>query len=115
MSIKDIGAWCAKTLVSASSQLPQSPIRLFGPRLYSALDVKKAIESVMGKEGEMVVIPPENLPAWWAKLVPEPYVDEFVELITAQLPGGLLAGTYAYGDDTVRCERELVDDLRDML
>lgn len=115
MSIKDIGAWCASTLLATSSQLPRSPLRLFGPRLYSPLDVKKAIESVTKKEGEMVVIAPEDLPAWWAKLVPEPYVDEFVELITAQLPGGLLAGTFAYGNDTVRCERELVDDLREMV
>lgn len=112
MSIKDVAAYCAKALLDHSRRPSPQYVRIFGPRLHSSLDVKKALEEVTGKEGTLITIPPEGLAEFFAKELPAPYVQDFVELITAQLPGGISEGEYEYRDDTVRGEVELLDGLR---
>lgn len=101
-----------KALLDPATRPSLEYVRIFGPRLYSSLDVKKALEEVTGKEGTLITIPPEGLAQYFAKELPSTYVEEFVEHMTAQLPGGVSAGDYEYKDDTVKGEIELVDGLR---
>lgn len=67
-----------------------------------------------GKPGEMTLILPEQLEDFWGKMLPEKYVQEYVEFTVAQLEGGELAPEYGIEENTIRMERELVDDLREM-
>lgn len=114
VSVKDVGKYCAKTLLDETVKPSPHYVKIFGPRLYSSLDIKDAIETVTGKKGELIIIPKEGLAEYWAKLVPAKHVQEFVDYSTCQLADGIAAPDYVYGDDTVRCEIELVDDLRGM-
>lgn len=114
VSVKDVGEYCAKILLNQIKP-GLGPVEVFGPRLYSPLDVKKAIETISGKKGELITVEKDALPEWWAKVVPESYVQEFVDFTTCQLAGGIAAGDYGYTDTTVRCETELIDGLRGML
>ncbi|KAK4184419.1 hypothetical protein QBC35DRAFT_57903 [Podospora australis] len=116
LSVKDIGAYCAKELLSLEA-LEKSPkaVDLFGPRLYSALDVKQALETITGKKAELRIIGKEGLREYWAERLPEVYVDDFVEFLSAQHPGGILTREHGYKEGvTVRCETELVDELREL-
>ncbi|KAL1855369.1 hypothetical protein Daus18300_011087 [Diaporthe australafricana] len=115
VSIKDIGECCAKTLLREPTGQGLLDVKLLGPRLYSSLDIKDAIESVTGKKGRLVTIPRGGLADYWAKLIPEAYVQEFVDFTTAQLSGGTIAQDHVYLEDTIRCKRDLVDDLREMV
>jgi hypothetical protein len=112
--VRDVGTWCARTLLDKSGQSIRSPVKLFGPRLCSALDVKLAIESIVGHPGKMIVVPRDKLPEYWSKIVPEAYVQDFVDFTTAQLPGGVGTLDYQYGEDTLKCSTELIDGLRQM-
>lgn len=78
------------------------------------LELKAAIESVTGKPGEMTIVAPEKLNEFWGKLLPEKYVQEFVDFNIAQLEGGELMPEYEVDEKTIRLDRELVDDLREM-
>lgn len=116
VSINDIAAYCTKALL-AVEPLKESPtaVDLFGPQYYSALDVKSALETVTGKRGELRVVGEDGLRKYWAERLPEIYVDEFVEFLSAQLPGGVLTREYEdKGGSTVRGKTELVDELREM-
>ncbi|SPO06418.1 uncharacterized protein DNG_09108 [Cephalotrichum gorgonifer] len=113
VSILDVAEYCAKALLDESANKPSlKSAKIFGPRLYSTLDIQDAMEEVTGKKGELVIIPPEGLAEYFDKGMPEKYVSDFVELITAQLPGAILEREYGYGEDTVRGKVELVDGLR---
>ncbi|TDZ24014.1 hypothetical protein Cob_v003335 [Colletotrichum orbiculare MAFF 240422] len=112
ISTKDIANFSANTLLAESLSPAKREVKLFGPRHYSPLDVKKAIETVTGKPGELKVIPRAQLAEWWAKIVPEAYVPEYVEFMLAQLPGGIMVEDYDETGDFIRFETELVDDLR---
>lgn len=112
MSIKDVAAYCVKALLDKAPRPYPHYVRIFGPRLYSSLDVKSALEEVTGKEGRLVTIPPEGLGEYLAKELPEMYVPDFVEFMMAQLPGGIAEREYDYREDTVRGEVELVDGLK---
>lgn len=90
-------------------------MRLFGPRHYSALDVKGALEEATGKKAELVVVPREGLAEYWGKRLPEAYVGEFVQFFHAQLPGGVISQDYGDGEDAVWGRTELVDEVRGML
>ncbi|KAK8091730.1 hypothetical protein PG997_002091 [Apiospora hydei] len=94
ISAEDVGKFCAGYLLDSSEASKQSlrTVELRGPRSYSATDVHKAIENATGKKWELANIPREGLAKLFGKEVPEVYVSEFVELITAMLPGGVLAG-----------------------
>lgn len=67
-----------------------------------------------GKPGEMTIVAPEKLNDFWGKVLPEKYVQEFVDFTIAQLEGGELVPEYEVDDKTIRLDRELVDDLREM-
>lgn len=107
-----MGKYCAKALLDDSIKPSPQYIKIFGPRLYSSLDVKYAIESVTGKKGELVTIPREGLAEYWAKHIPKEHVQEFVDFSTCQLADGIAATDYGYGEDTIRSETELTDYLR---
>lgn len=109
-----MGEYCAEALLDASPRPTPQYVKLFGPRFYSSLDVKKAIEEVTGREGTMVTIPPEGLAEYFAKELPAEYVQEFVEFMKAQLSGGIIERDYGYGEDTILGKVELVDGLRDI-
>ncbi|KAF9873073.1 cytochrome P450 [Colletotrichum karsti] len=102
LSTKDIGEYCAKTLLADRIDPSKRDVRLFGPRHYSPLDVKEALEQVTGKKGELVVIPKDGLAGYWSEQIPEAYVPEFVQFITAVLPGGVIAQDYGDGEGVVR-------------
>ncbi|KAI8307681.1 hypothetical protein K4K61_003257 [Colletotrichum sp. SAR11_59] len=114
LSTKDIGQFCAETLLADAIDPSKRDIRLFGPRHYSPLDVKEALEVVTGRKGEMILVPEAGLAEYWGKQIPEVYLPEFVEFIKAQLPGGVMAQDYEDGKDTVRCHTGLEEQLRQM-
>ncbi|KAK8022554.1 hypothetical protein PG993_013321 [Apiospora rasikravindrae] len=117
LSVEDIGKFCAGYLLDSSEASKQSlrSVELHGPRNYSSVDVHKAIENATGKKWELANIPREGLAEHFGKEVPEVYVPEFVELITAMLPGGVLAGHLEGGEDTIRGTVELEEALRKMV
>ena len=122
MSVKDIGTYCAKALLAPveSSKAQPTVVRIFGPRFYTPIDVKNAIEEATGgKKGTLEVVHPEALHEFWvSEGIPPEYAPEFVELSTSQLAGGIIAenGEYEYREhDTVRGETELVDVLREIV
>ncbi|KAK6837988.1 hypothetical protein PG990_014712 [Apiospora arundinis] len=117
VSVEDIGRCCAGYLLNRdrSSKPGVRSVDLHGPRSYSPRDVHEAIEKVTGKDWELVNIPRAELAETFGKKVPAAYVPDFVEMITAVLPGGALAGDLEGGKDTVRGTVELEDALRKML
>lgn len=112
MSTKDVGEYLAKALLADSVDPNARDVRLFGPRHYSALDVKEAIETVTGKKGELSVVPPDGLAEYWAKSLPASHVPDFVVFIRSMLPGGVIAQDYEDGTDSVRLKTDLLDELR---
>ncbi|KAJ0382216.1 hypothetical protein COL922a_013017 [Colletotrichum nupharicola] len=61
LSTKDIGQYCAETLLADAIDPSKRDIRLFGPQHYSPLDVKEALELVTGRKGEMILVPEAGL------------------------------------------------------
>ncbi|KAJ0274039.1 hypothetical protein COL940_009537 [Colletotrichum noveboracense] len=112
---KDIGQYCAETLLADAIDPSKRDISLFGPQHYSPLDVKEALEVVTGRKGEMILVPAAGLAEYWGKQIPEVHLPEFVKFIKAQLPGGVMAQDYEDGKDTVRCHTSLQEELREML
>lgn len=117
VSVEDIGKCCAEYLLDSSEASKQSlrTVDLHGPRDYCAVDVHQAMEKVTGKQWELVNIPKEGLAEHFGKEVPELYVPDFVEMITAMLPGGVLAAEFEGGENMVRGTIELEDALQKML
>ncbi|KAK7937765.1 uncharacterized protein PG986_014633 [Apiospora aurea] len=117
ISVEDVGKFCAGYLLDSSEASKQSlrTVELRGPRSYSATDVHQAIENATGQKWELANIPRGGLVKLFAKEVPEVYVPEFVELIAAMLPGGVLAGELEDGESTVRGTIELEEALRKMV
>ncbi|KAM5344642.1 hypothetical protein ACJ41O_013177 [Fusarium nematophilum] len=115
VSAKDVGDYCANALLDTSTGPALRTASLFGPHLYNSLDFKEAIEAVLGKSIQLKLISKEGLAEFWAQQVPRAYVHEFVDLITALLPGGVSTGDFKYDENTARGKVELVDALRLML
>lgn len=114
VSVRDVGAYCAKALLAESPQPALRSVTLFGPRHVSALDLKKAIEEVTGKEGKLTIIERHELRDFFTKEVPEVYAQEFADMIVAILAGGNISHDFEDGEGKVRGELELVDVLRDL-
>ncbi|KAF6811554.1 NmrA family protein [Colletotrichum sojae] len=114
VSVKDVGEYLARALLADSIDPDARDVKLFGPRHYSPLDVKEAIEAATGKKAELRVVPVDGLAEYWAKSYPAVHVPDFVTFIRALLPGGVIAQDYADGPDSVWTRTELVDDLREM-
>ena len=61
----------------------------------------------------------DQLAGYFGNVFPPAYVQEFVDMTTAVMPGGIMAGDFGYDDDrvdttTVRGKVELVDTLREV-
>ena len=85
---------------------------LHGPRSYSALDVRSALEEVTGKKVRINAIEPGQLPDFFGQHIPTQYAKELAEMTTACLPGGLIAKEMEKEEGLVRGSVELVDVLR---
>ena len=119
--MKDIAATCAGELLKPFTGEGVSPryIKVFGPRHYSSLDLHRAISEVVGREVKMEAVERDQLKEYFGKVFPPAYVQEFVDMTTAVMPGGIMAGDFGYDDDTedtttVRGKVELVDTLREV-
>lgn len=107
-----MGAYCANALLQAPSPGLRS-VDLFGPQLYSALDIKKAAEEITGKQAKLKLVKPEGLNDYFATHMPKNCADEMAEMIMALLPGGVLTQSFAYDESTVRGKISLIDSMRE--
>ncbi|KAJ5815345.1 hypothetical protein N7474_007122 [Penicillium riverlandense] len=114
VSRKDVGECCAKSLLSESTNPSPHFLKLFGPRFYSSIDLKNAVEEVTGKDVELRAIEKDHLAGHFAKQIPEEYLQDYVDLATAILPGGIIAGDLIYDNATFKGQVELVDTLRQL-
>jgi hypothetical protein len=85
---------------------------LYGPRNYSTLDVKSAIEQITVRPIEAVIITKGQLAEFYSQTVHPNMIDDVVEMTEAALPGGIMAGDFEGDENTVRGDVELVDALR---
>ncbi|KAM0323345.1 hypothetical protein ACHAQA_008938 [Verticillium albo-atrum] len=113
VSVADVGRACAQKLLETGQALSQNPyvFELYGPRPYSALDVQQALEKASAKSVKIVPVEPEKLGEHFEKHLPARHVQGFVDMITATLAGGVMAGDYRGDENTERGSVELVDTL----
>ncbi|KAF5025012.1 hypothetical protein F66182_2963 [Fusarium sp. NRRL 66182] len=114
VSLKDIAECCANSLLAESTRPSPHYFKLFGPRSYSSIDLKEAVEEVIGKQVELKLVERDQLPEYWSKIVPEAYVQGFVGMTAAGLPGGVIEKDWVYDEKTVQGKQELVDSLRSL-
>ncbi|KAK4237798.1 hypothetical protein C8A03DRAFT_15684 [Achaetomium macrosporum] len=116
VSLKDIAKVCANALLAESGKPSPYSFKLFGPRHYSALDLKEAVEQVTGRKVELKPVERDQLAGFAGLQIPEPHVQEVVDMIIGVLPGGISEAEGDFDDDenTVRGETELVDSLREL-
>ncbi|KAL2129779.1 hypothetical protein VTI74DRAFT_7313 [Chaetomium olivicolor] len=107
VSLQDIARTCANCLLEKSTKPKTYYIKLFGPRHYSSIDLKNAVEQAAGKKVELKLVEKDQLGAFFAQQIPEAHVAEIVDLATSALPGGMLTGDFEYDESTVRGEVEL--------
>jgi hypothetical protein len=88
--------------------------KLFGPRHGSALDIKEAVEQALGRKVELKAVERDDLGNFFGQQIPAAHVQEFADMVTAVLPGGIIEGDFGYDESTVRGEVELVDTLREL-
>lgn len=77
------------------------------------------MSEVIGKDVKLEAVERDQLAEYFAQVVPPAYVQEFVDMTTAVLPGGIMAGDFGWDDDkedttTVRGTVGLVDTLREV-
>ncbi|KAI0600126.1 hypothetical protein F4775DRAFT_92096 [Biscogniauxia sp. FL1348] len=106
---------CAEALLDKSERPAFRCVDIFGPQHYSSLDVKRSIEEVTGKDGTLITIEKDKLAEYFAHHIPEVYAQEFADMVTAMLPGGIMAGDFEPGENSVRGKLELGDILRHMI
>ncbi|KAM5344244.1 hypothetical protein ACJ41O_012781 [Fusarium nematophilum] len=112
VSVSDVGKSCARALLAEPKKTSPHYFDLYGPRLYSSVDVKEAVEEVTGKKVELVLIERDHLAEFFGQQVPRAHVQQMVDMTTAALPGGIMAGDFVENEDTVRGRDELVETLR---
>ncbi|RSM01537.1 hypothetical protein CEP52_008471 [Fusarium oligoseptatum] len=112
VSIRDIGRVCADALLAAPKDVSPYYFDLYGPRHYSALDVKDAVEGITGKKVELVPIEKDKLAEFFSRQIPSAHIQDFVEMTTSALPGGIMAGDFGSNERTVHGKVELVEALR---
>lgn len=110
----DVGIHCAQKLLEVGTILPSSPyyFDLYGPRNYSTEDIRAAVEEVTRKKVGIVAIEREDLANFYAQQYPADQVSWMVNMTTAALPGGIMAGDFVGNEGTVWAEEELVSTLR---
>lgn len=115
VAVKDIGQALASELVKESTP-PAKPyiLELHGPQPYTPLDVKDAFSQVLGKEVEVMAIDKKDLPAFYGKIFPPQIINEWVEMATCFLPGGIAEKDLTKpGDvDVVRGKTELIEAIQ---
>ncbi|RSM14434.1 hypothetical protein CDV31_005451 [Fusarium ambrosium] len=112
VAVKDIGQALGSELVKESTP-PTKPyiFELHGPRLYTPLDVKDAFSQVLNKEVGVTAVEKQDLPAFYGKIFPPQIINEWVEMATCFLPGGIAEkdATNPGEVDVVRGETELIE------
>ncbi|KAM0424165.1 hypothetical protein ACHAPT_010534 [Fusarium lateritium] len=90
VAVKDIGQALASELVKESTP-PTKPhiLELHGPQPYTPLDIQRVFSQILGKEVEVKAVEKEDLPAFFGKIFPPQIIDEWVEMSTCFLPGGI--------------------------
>ncbi|KAK4208481.1 hypothetical protein QBC37DRAFT_296633 [Rhypophila decipiens] len=120
VATKDIGAACANAALSDSSEASKSKVKaveLHGPKPYSALDVKKAFEEVIGggKDVQVRPIEREALVEFFGQVFRHPTVAKwFGEMMMAATPGGIMVEDPEPTEDYLYGKTGLVDMLRSM-
>ncbi|TVY79205.1 hypothetical protein Focb16_v009521 [Fusarium oxysporum f. sp. cubense] len=90
VAIKDIGEAMA-TQLTRDWTPPTKPyvMELHGPEPYSPLDAQKAFSQALGKDVEVKGVEKENLSEFYGKIFAPQIVNEWVEMSTCFLPGGI--------------------------
>ncbi|KAF5008238.1 hypothetical protein FDECE_5474 [Fusarium decemcellulare] len=114
VSIKDVGESCAKELLAESKGISPYYYDLYGPRHYSPVDVKAALEDITGKIIDIVPIEKDRLSEFVAQKVPSAHVQDIVEMTLAALPGGIMSGDFGSDERTVHGRTELAEALRSL-
>ncbi|KAF5248973.1 hypothetical protein FAUST_53 [Fusarium austroamericanum] len=112
VGLKDVASNCANHLLVSTAKPSPHYLNVFGPRVYGSVDLKEIVEEVTGKKFELKLVEEDQLLDYWKQIVPEAHVEEFKEMTTAGLSGGVIAKDFVYDETTVRGEQELVDALR---
>lgn len=114
ISVADVGKKCTEKLLETGQRLPHVPynLTLHGPRSYSAMDVKEAVETLMGQEVALDTIDPSQLSDFFRQKVAPQYASELAEMIIAMLPGGVLAEDMAVTQGVVRGTTSLREGLK---
>ncbi|KAF4340657.1 hypothetical protein FBEOM_5441 [Fusarium beomiforme] len=114
VGLKDVAENCANSLLAETAKPSPHYFNVFGPRTYGSLDLKAAVEEIIGKKVELKLVEEDQLLDYWKQIVPELYVEEFKEMTTAGFAGGVIAKYFVYDENTVRGKVELVDSLRSL-
>uniref|UniRef100_A0A0D2YGF7 NAD(P)-binding domain-containing protein n=1 Tax=Fusarium oxysporum (strain Fo5176) TaxID=660025 RepID=A0A0D2YGF7_FUSOF len=90
VAIKDIGAAMATQLIRDWTP-PRKPyiMELHGPEPYSPLDAQKAFSQALGEDVEVKAVEKEDLSEFYGKIFAPQIVNEWVEMSTCFLPGGI--------------------------
>jgi uncharacterized protein YbjT (DUF2867 family) len=112
VSVLDIGRYCGDALTGEPPKASPHFVDMVGPEYCSSLDLKNAMEEVLGKKVTIDLIQKKDLGDFFAREhIPEQYVPLFVEMVEAMSPGGVLAESYSAGE-LVRGSTTLVDAFR---
>lgn len=91
VSVSDIGKAAAARAVQPSPlEVDPCIIDLHGPHEYSALDVQKAFEEVLGTEVQLRVVEPDQLENYYGHVLPPAVAELFTEMTKSFLAGGIL-------------------------
>ncbi|KAF5989982.1 hypothetical protein FBULB1_392 [Fusarium bulbicola] len=90
VAIRDIGEAMAAQLTRDWTP-PNKPyiMELHGPEPYSPLDTQKAFSQALGRDVEIKAIEKEDLAEFYGKMFAPQIVNEWVEMSTCFLPGGI--------------------------
>ncbi|KAH7324828.1 hypothetical protein B0I35DRAFT_347987 [Stachybotrys elegans] len=92
VAVQDVGSTLASELVKESAP-PSKPFvfELHGPKMYSPLDVQSCFSKAVGQDVAMKPVEKHELHNFYARLFPPEIVDDWVEMATSFLPGGIIA------------------------
>lgn len=77
--------------------------------------MKKALDGATGKDSKIVAVAAKDLSAHFGGMVPAPYADELVEMMTACLPEGLIAPEMESEQGIVRGKTDFVEVLHNIV
>ncbi|KAF9771824.1 hypothetical protein IL306_010509 [Fusarium sp. DS 682] len=114
VSIRDVGATCAKHLLNRFEGSSSQVLKVFGPRPYSSSDLRDMFEETTGTKVELGLAQGEDLKAFFRHLFPEHCIPDFMEMIESSLPGGLIAKEYEVDETTVTGKVDMMDIFREL-